>query len=105
MDILEYKGDQLHVRLGMWGQIACLRKSFAVDASHIVEVVQDDGILKRLGWRLLGTGFPGLIAMGTYLWRGERQFVYWKRGQKPFVVQLQGHYWKRIIIGCDASEK
>jgi hypothetical protein len=102
MAVAEWNGDRLHVQFGMWGQIACLRKPFAVDASHIVEVVHDEGILKKLGWKLVGTGFPGLIAMGTYVWRGERQFVYWKRGQNPLVVQLRDHYWKRLIIGWDA---
>lgn len=53
----------------------------------------------ELGLRLPGTHVPGLIAAGTFIKEGDKQFVYTLRKLQTVVIQLEGNAWSRLVIG------
>ncbi|MEF9927306.1 MAG: hypothetical protein RR983_11945 [Massilia sp.] len=53
----------------------------------------------RLGLRLPGTHIPFVVAAGTFLKAGDRQFVFTRRKLHTIVIELADHEWTRLVIG------
>lgn len=51
------------------------------------------------GYRALGTGFPGLISLGTRRHRNGRDFVAFYKGQKAIQLDLTDMEFDRLLIG------
>ena len=100
MPVLELSDKELIVRLNLWETIAALRSTIRIPLAHVRSVTTGTGFKHAAyGFRLPGTGIPGLIAAGTYLKNGERQFVFVTRGTHPIVIALTQEKWPRIILG------
>jgi hypothetical protein len=97
--------ENLVVDLGFLEAIAALQTSFTIPLSKVRGATEDaDYINSGLGIRAPGTGFPGLIAKGTFRKNGQRVLSLWKRGDEIVVVELQGQKWDRILLGCSDAE-
>lgn len=92
----------LEVQLNLIDKISMLHPSFKVPLTSIRGATEDLGAVpSELGVRAPGTGFPWVIAAGTFYKRFERQFVAWYRGQIPVVIELQNFKFKRLILGAE----
>lgn len=100
MPRLELTGHELVVHLTAWESIWSLRRSFRVPLTQVRGATDDNGFgAAALGLRIPGTYFPGLIAAGTFIKGGDKQFVYTKRTLQTIVIELAGSDWARLVIG------
>lgn len=97
--------DALKVKLTAAEKLAALHGNLAIDWANI----RGAQVLERrwwqgLGLRLPGTGLPGLLIAGTFVWRRDRAFVYWRRGQQVIQINLDGAKYTRILLGVADAE-
>jgi hypothetical protein len=93
MPKLDISPTRLEVQLSIGEKIAAIHGSFSVPAAGIT------------GAEVLpGTGLPGLIIAGTYIWRKDRAFVCWKRGEQALQINLTGQRYTRLVIGVKGAE-
>ncbi len=91
----------MRVNLTAFEALRALQGSFEVPLGKIRGATDDSGYLKEgLGLRSPGTGFPGLIAEGTFRRDGQRTLSLWRKGQEIVVVELADSKWDRVLIGC-----
>ena len=96
----EITNGQLKVNLSWIERVASLRWGVSVPLSQVRGATVDRGAVPaQLGIRAPGTGFPGVIAAGTFYKRLDKQFVYWGVGESVVVVELDGHKFRRLILG------
>ena len=94
--------QRLKIEIGSLEAIQAIQTSFSVAISDVRGATEDSNYIKSgLGFRSPGTGFPGLVAKGTFRKRGERVLSLWKRGQDVVVIELQNSKWDRILLGCE----
>ena len=105
MPKLDISPTRLDVQLSIGEKIAALHGSFSVTAAGIAgaEVLPAKWWMS-LGLRVPGTGLPGLIIAGTYIWRQDRAFVCWKRGEQALQINLTGQRYTRLVIGVKDAE-
>jgi hypothetical protein len=90
----------LEVRLNWLERLASLRWGVSVPLNQIKGATVDRGAVPaQLGIRAPGTGFPGVIAAGTFYKGLDKQFVFWGQGESVVVVELVGHKFRRLILG------
>lgn len=100
MPRLELTDRELIVHLTAWESIWSLRRSFRVPLAHVRGATEDNGFGGRaLGLRIPGTRIPGLIAAGTFMKHGDKQFVYTMRKLQTIVIELSRNDWARLVIG------
>jgi hypothetical protein len=100
MPNIEIRDGYLMVHLSPLQRWATLRKGVKVPLSRIRGATPDPGAIPhQLGIRAPGTGMPGFIAAGTFYKSGDKQFVYWRRGESAVLVELDGHKFDRLILG------
>ena len=92
--------ERFEVKLTPLEKLASLRWKVSVPLSAIKGATVDAGAVPaQLGLRIPGTGFPGLIAAGTFLKQRDKQFVFWSVGDSVVVVELSGQKFRRLILG------
>jgi hypothetical protein len=99
---LQVDGDEVVVALSAWEKAGALHgdvrvRRAAVRATRKVA----DAMAEVRGLRAPGTGFPGLIALGTWRRRGARDFVAAYRHRPGVVVELAGAPYGRLIVSTD----
>jgi hypothetical protein len=103
---IRYEGDELVVRLSRLEKLGALRGDVRVPRSSVREVRASERPWSELrGIRAPGTGWPGVIALGTRRGEGVRDFsaVYGKR--PAAVVELEGAEFDRLVVSVrDAAE-
>lgn len=100
MPRLELTKRELIVNLTAWESLWALRRSFRVPLTQVRGATEDNGFGgEALGLRLPGTYIPGVIAAGTFIKDGDKQFVYTKRKLQTVVIELAGNEWARLVIG------
>jgi hypothetical protein len=98
--------QKLDIQIGVLEAIQALQPSFSIKLENVRGATEDSGYIKSgLGFRSPGTGFPGLVAKGTFRKPGQRVLSLWNRGQEVVVIELNGSKWNRIILGCDDARK
>lgn len=103
---LAFQQTNLHVTLGSGEKLAALHGDMVIPLANILGAeVLDSKWWMRLGLRVPGTGLPGVIIAGTYIWRKDRAFVCWHRGQQVLQINLTGRNYTRLVIGVDDAEK
>jgi len=99
MPRLELTSRELIVHLTAWESIWSLRRSFRVPLAHVRGATEDSGFDGRArGLRIPGTHVPGLIAAGTFIKEGDKQFVYTVRKLQTIVIELAENNWARLVI-------
>lgn len=92
------ENGSLVVRLRSLEALGALHRSVRVPMANVVSVEPSDDLWGTLsGLRAPGTGFPGVIALGTWRYRGGKDFVAVYQG-KGVVVELSGAEWGRILV-------
>jgi len=96
------EGDDIVVKLRPLERLGALRGNFRVPRSAVREVrVSDNPWSELRGIRAPGTGFPGVIALGTRRGGGGRDFTAVYRGRQAVVVDLEGAVFDRLVIAVD----
>ena len=103
MPRLELSDSELIVHLGKWERMMALSSDIRVQISQIKRAREDCGFGgpggMQLGWRIPGTHIPFIVAAGTFVRRGERQFVFTRRKLQTVVIELAHKEWARLVIG------
>jgi hypothetical protein len=99
------QGGYLRVSMSGKEELGALKKSFSVPLHQVINIARVSDLWVHLrGIRAPGTGFPGVIMLGTTRYQGKKDFnaVY---GHKPgFVVTLSGNEFTRILITESAAQ-
>lgn len=94
-------GNDLVLRLGALEIAGAFHRSIRVPLAAVTAVDPSESMWNQLrGMRMPGTGFPRAIALGTWRYKGSKDFaaVYRDTG---VVVTLQGSRWSRLLVSCD----
>ncbi len=97
--------QKLDIQIGLLEAIQALQPSFSIKLENVRGATEDSGYIKSgLGFRSPGTGFPGLVAKGTFRKPGQRVLSLWNRGQEVVVIELKDSKWNRIVLGCEDAK-
>lgn len=103
MPKLEVTDTELIVRLGKWERLMALSSDVRVPLSQVRGATEDRNFGGAsgfgLGWRVPGTHVPFVVAAGTFIKKGDRQFVFTRRLLKTIVIELAGNQWTRLVVG------
>lgn len=95
---LVVEGSDLVVRLNPLESVGALHRSVRVPLAGVVSVEPSEALWSRLrGLRAPGTGFPGVVALGTWRYSGGKDFAAVYRG-RGVIVELSGAQWKRLLV-------
>ncbi|MGC2494187.1 hypothetical protein [Candidatus Binatus sp.] len=100
---LSVEGDHLHVQILGWDKFLGMRSTINVPLTAIKSVREAPGF-PEFQWtdvRVLGTGIPRKIAIGTY-WIGSPHrwaFLDVRSSSKDIVaLEIEGEFYSRIIV-------
>jgi hypothetical protein len=106
MATIEATDDSFVVRLTRPERLLAMHGDIVVprDSLRRAEVLNDPMSRVR-GLRLPGTGFPGLISMGTYRGQHGKEFYAIWKGRRAVRLSLEGHEFSAIIVGVQDPER
>ena len=100
---LSINGKDLHIEILGWSKLLGMKSSIDFPLSAIKSVAATAGLPKSR-WtdlRVLGTGFPRRIAVGTF-WRGlphRWAFLDVRSSSKEVVsLEIEGQFYRSIIV-------
>lgn len=97
--------SEMLVSIGTFESIQALQCSFSIPLDHVRGATEDPNYIKDgLGFRSPGTGFPGMIAKGTFRKIGEKTLSLWSRSQEIVVIELVNSKWDRLVLGCEDAK-
>lgn len=99
------ESGNLVLRLARWEKLG----SFHGDLTFPITAVQDVDVSQQpfreiRGLRAPGTGVPGRVALGTWRYRGGKDFVAVYRGQPAVVVRLRDAPFRRLVVSSDDAD-
>jgi len=106
---LQLSDDALTIALEGWERLWALRRRLVIPRSKIVHAewhAEPFEIYAPL--RLFGTGFPGVLAAGTFYGKGMKQFLYLRRPRglwhgrvaNVLVLDLHDMFYHRVVLSC-----
>jgi hypothetical protein len=106
MATLRREGDEVVLKLNDLEKAGALSGDIRVPAAAVRTVRVTQTPFRELrGIRAPGTGFPGVVALGTWRRRGGRDFAAVYRGGPAVVVELEGAAYDRLVVSAhDAAE-
>lgn len=97
-------GD-LVLRLSRWEKLGAFHDDVRVPLSAIEHVsVSPTPFREMRGMRAPGTGVPGVTALGTWRYRGGKDFAALYRGKPAVIVHLRGAPYQRLLVSADDAE-
>ena len=100
---LSVNGKDLHIKILGWSKLLGMKSNIDVPLSAIKSVAATAG-LPKFRWtdlRVLGTGFPRSIAVGTF-WIGSPHrwaFLDVRSSSKEVVsLEIEGQFYRSIIV-------
>jgi len=99
---LAVEGDELHLQLSTWEKIGAFHSDIRVPTDSVAAV--DVATVPRStvrGMRSPGTGLPGVVALGTWRYRGGPDFIAVYRNRPSVVVTLRNQPFTRLIVSVD----
>ena len=102
--LIAENGD-LWVRLSRREKLGAIHGDFCVPLTAVENLYVGRHPFSELrGVRAPGTGFPALIALGTWRYRGGKDFAALYRGKPAVIVRLCDASFHRLLIsGADAD--
>ncbi len=102
--------SSIKVKMRISETIGALRRSFEIPLKDVRGATTDNSYIRcgwenGLGFRSPGTGFPGLIAEGTFRKNGQKVFSLWRKGQEVVVIELANSKWDRLVIGSNNADE
>jgi hypothetical protein len=93
------QGDYLQVSLSGKEELGALKRSFAIPLNQVVNIARVGDLWVHLrGIRAPGTGFPGVIMLGTTRYQGKKDFNAVYKHKPGYVVTLNDSEFTRILI-------
>lgn len=106
MATISIENGRLFVKLSIPEAMAALRGQVSVPLSQVTDaLVVSPKFWGTLGFRVPGTALPPFIMAGTYLKKGDRAFVSWRRKLTPLQINLTGANFDRLVIGVENAEE
>jgi hypothetical protein len=104
---LEVREKRVEVVLSGLERLGALRGDVSVGLDEVLDVrPAPEPFTELRGWRLPGTGLPGVIALGTWRSRDGKDFAAVYRGRPAVVVEVRpGGEFRRLIVGDDHAEE
>lgn len=105
MATFEVDGSELVLRLSLLEKLEGAHGDIAVPLSSVASVRAVDSAWEELrGIRAPGTGFPGVIAVGTRRGGFGKDFAAVHGGGPAVVVELEGAPYGRLVATVDDAE-
>ena len=106
MALLRREGPELVVLLNDLEKAGAFRGNVRVPAAAVRDVRVSESPFRELrGLRSPGTGWPGVIALGTWRGGGGKDFAALYRGGPAVVVELEGAEFRRLLVSAhDAAD-
>jgi hypothetical protein len=99
---IDITGGRLVITMRGLDRVWALRSRIAVPLSAVRGATADPGITREsAGFRAPGTHLPGKITAGTYRKDGNRTFWNLRNTQEAVVIELEGQYYTRLVLGVD----
>ena len=96
---LSIEDENLLVKLSGWDKIWALKSEVRVPLNEIESVRRATKLgLWPQGLRVPGTQVPGVIAAGSYWWRGEWEFWSVRHPKSAIVINTTRQKYRRIVI-------
>jgi hypothetical protein len=103
---LQIHDETVTVELTALEKAESVHGNVTVPRSAITSVTSvPDGMAEVPGLKLIGSGFPGVIKVGTWVGGGVRTFAVCHGQQPAVVLQLTGQHWDRIVATVDNPEE
>ena len=106
---LSVRGNDLHVELLGWSKLLGLKSSFEVPLKSIRRVTAGTG-MPQFGWgdiRVLGTGIPGVMAVGTHWIGSPHRWAFFdvRRWSKEIVtLELEGQRYDTVTVEVEDAQ-
>ncbi len=95
-------GGELVLRLSALEKLGALHGDIHVPLAAVERVARlERGFSALRGVRAPGTGFPRVIALGTWRSTGGRDFAAIHRGRPALVVDLRDQPFRRLVVSVD----
>jgi hypothetical protein len=106
MATVRREGGEIVLKLNDLEKAGALHGDVRVPATAVREVHVSTRPFRELrGIRAPGTGLPGAIALGTWRYRGGKDFAALYRGGPAVIVELDGAEWGRLLVSAhDAAD-
>lgn len=102
MATLRCEGDALVLRLSPREKFGALHDDVRVPLQAVRDIAVSDVPFDELrGLRAPGTGLPRRIALGTWRYRGGKDFAALYRGKPAVIVSLQDAPFGRLLVSAD----
>ena len=105
MATLTIQDGELVVHLSRWEKAGALHGDVRVPLGSVEDVsvsAQPFGELR--GLRAPGTGWPRVIALGTFRYSGGKDFAAIYRRKPAVIVRLRDAEFRRLLIAADDAE-
>jgi hypothetical protein len=97
--------QRLTVRFTRAEKILGLVADLTVPRSSVLSArVVANGLRQVRGWRV-GTRVPGVVALGTFRWRGRRQLGSVRRGRPALVLVIGRGRYDEMVVSVDDAER
>lgn len=87
-----------------WHQIWSLRDKIIVAKEDVVNVYQNPEELSKWKGIRVGTHIPGIIAAGTFSWKGRRNFWDVMKNKNTIIVELKNNIYNKLYIEVENPE-
>jgi hypothetical protein len=102
---LTVDNGSLKIELCFWERLGSFSRNQSIRLSDIAEVSYMEKVsMYVFGYRVIGTGLPGVVVLGHFRKSKKRMMVYWVRGQQALILDLKTGPYKRMIIGCSDAK-
>ncbi|SQD97454.1 MULTISPECIES: hypothetical protein [unclassified Parafrankia] len=98
---------RIDVALSLLERVAALHGNVSVAVDDVLDVNAVAKPLREVrGWRAPGTAAPGIGALGTWRYRGGKDFVALRRFRQPAVIVTlrPGRGFRRLVVGTPDAE-
>jgi hypothetical protein len=105
MATLRREGNELVVKLSTLEKLGAVSDDVRVPWTSVRYVRVNESPFRELRGLRVGTGVPGVVALGTWYARGGKMFAAIHRSDRGVVVELEGARYRKLIVTMpDASE-
>jgi hypothetical protein len=106
MATLRREGDALVLQLSDLEKVGALHGDVRVPASAVRAVTVAERPFSRLrGIRAPGMGLPGRTALGTWRYRGGKDFAALYRDKPAVVVELDNAEFNRLLVSTEDAAR
>ena len=106
MPTLNIDAKELNITMSLGEALGAFKSQLNIPLGQISGAeVLGKNFWANLGIRVPGLGAPGLMVAGTYIKKGDKAFVCWKRKEQVLQINLIGNSYDRVVIGVPDAEE